>query len=173
MSSSSSNDSKLIFTAVGAALAGAAMGVAAMKLAENKNRSSAGTDHHHSSSNPDYGERRSTLIFEDLGSSERRPAGVVGSDAIIFPHNHEERMRRKIAARAQIEEDNVMPRNSVTVRVPATSANLGPGCKLPFKKIVNSGEYCFSGGQFIGNERIQNLTQPSAILLRRHNWNGS
>jgi len=36
-------------------------------------------------------------------------------------------MRRRIAARVAVEEDNMTPRQSVTVRVPATSANMGPG----------------------------------------------
>lgn len=49
------------------------------------------------------------------------------SEKVIFPHNHEEKMRRRIAARVGIEDDNSVPRNKVTVRVPATSANMGPG----------------------------------------------
>lgn len=61
---------------------------------------------------------RKSLIFEDPNDSLN----------ILFPHNHEEKMRRQIAARAAVEEDNFVPRNSVTVRVPATSANMGPGC---------------------------------------------
>ena len=136
MSSSSLDNSKLIATALGAAVAGAAMGIAAMKLSDNRKHTSSSAANNHNSSddhNQDYAQRRSTLIFEDLGNSERRTGSSVVSDAIIFPHNHEERMRRKIAARAQIEEDNVMPRNSVTVRVPATSANLGPGCKFRYR----------------------------------------
>ena len=36
-------------------------------------------------------------------------------------------MRRRIAARMTIEEENSQPRQSVTVRVPASSANCGPG----------------------------------------------
>lgn len=36
-------------------------------------------------------------------------------------------MRRRIAARVSVEEENMTPRQSVTVRVPATSANVGPG----------------------------------------------
>ena len=53
---------------------------------------------------------------------------TTGQTSILFPHNHEEKMRRTIAARALVEEDNFHPRDSVTVRVPATSANMGPGC---------------------------------------------
>jgi hypothetical protein len=52
------------------------------------------------------------------------------SEAMLFPHNHEEKMRRRIATRYTIEEENNLGRDSVTVRVPATSANVGPGCKL-------------------------------------------
>jgi hypothetical protein len=58
------------------------------------------------------------------GNLERRD-----SENLLFPHNHEEKMRRRIATRYTIEEENNTPRQSVTVRVPATSANVGPGCK--------------------------------------------
>lgn len=36
-------------------------------------------------------------------------------------------MRRRMAARVCVEDDNATPRRSVTVKVPATSANCGPG----------------------------------------------
>ena len=36
-------------------------------------------------------------------------------------------MRRRIAARVAVDEENRVPRKSVPVRVPATSANMGPG----------------------------------------------
>jgi len=49
------------------------------------------------------------------------------SEALLLPHNHEEKMRRRIATRYTIEEENNQGRDSVTVRVPATSANVGPG----------------------------------------------
>jgi hypothetical protein len=68
---------------------------------------------------------RKSLIFEDPLKNESS-----SNLNVLFPHNHEEKMRRQIAARAAVEEENVMPRRSVTVRVPATSANMGPGCKL-------------------------------------------
>jgi len=48
------------------------------------------------------------------------------SSVLLFPHNHEEKMSRRIQ-RASVEEENLNPRDSVTVRVPATSANVGPG----------------------------------------------
>jgi hypothetical protein len=101
---------KLIATAVGAAVAGAAIAVATMKLIEKPKEEVT------------LGRRRSKpYIFDD-------PMEDV--ETIVFPHNHEEKMRRRIAARVAVEEDNLTPRNSVTVRVPATSANVGPGCKL-------------------------------------------
>ena len=115
--SSSSDNSKLVVTAIGAAVAGAAIGVAAMKFSKHKSKNesippSQGRSH-----------KRSTFIYEDSSEASRN------AETLIFPHNHEERMRRRIAARAAVEEDNFVPRNSVTVRVPATSANMGPGCK--------------------------------------------
>ena len=54
-------------------------------------------------------------------------AAAVGA-AFLFPHNHEEKMHRRIATQYQIEDESSFSRESVTVRVPATSANIGPGC---------------------------------------------
>jgi homoserine kinase len=109
----SSENGKLIATAVGAAVAGAAIAVAAMKLVEKpKEQDTQGRRPRG---------RKPSYIFDD-------PMEDV--EQVIFPHNHEEKMRRRIAARVAVEEDNLTPRNSVTVRVPATSANFGPGCKL-------------------------------------------
>ena len=112
----SSDNSKLLTTALGAAVAGAALAVAAMKLTESKPTADAdlvGGDR----------PKRRSFIYED-SAMERRD-----SNTTLFPHNHEEKMRRRIAARAAVEEDNLTPRRSVTVRVPATSANVGPGCE--------------------------------------------
>ena len=112
--SSDSNSSKLLVTAVGAALGGALVSFAAFKyIAQRKELIK------HREALARAGTRRSISM-----SSEQR------SEAVIFPHNHEEKMRRRIAARVAVEEDNLTPRNSVTVRVPATSANLGPGCEF-------------------------------------------
>ena len=36
-------------------------------------------------------------------------------------------MNRKIALRSSVEQENAIPRDLVVVRVPATSANIGPG----------------------------------------------
>lgn len=119
MPSSSSETTKLVLTAVGAAVVGAAAGVFTVRMLERHK-----LDHDPSEGRP----LRSSMIFED--QSERGLAKGGKNDTIIFPHNHEERMRRKIAARASVEEENLVPRQSVTVRVPATSANMGPGCEL-------------------------------------------
>jgi hypothetical protein len=118
--SSSSDNSKLIATAIGAAVAGAAMGVATMKLLE---RNAAKQSEFPMETLAEGRKRVSSTIFEDPYEKGSNP------DTIVFPHNHEEKMRRRVMARALVEEDNVMPRNSVTVRVPATSANMGPGCE--------------------------------------------
>jgi hypothetical protein len=64
------------------------------------------------------------------------------SEAMLFPHNHEEKMRRRIATRYTIEEENNLGRDSVTVRVPATSANVGPGCKLLLFFKTNKPVHC-------------------------------
>ncbi|GMI18176.1 hypothetical protein TrLO_g9902, partial [Triparma laevis f. longispina] len=42
-------------------------------------------------------------------------------------HQHEEKMSRKVGLRASVEQENAVPRDLVVVRVPATSANIGPG----------------------------------------------
>jgi uncharacterized integral membrane protein len=111
--SDSKDSTRLLWTALGAALGGAAVSFVALKY---------------------YDQRKELLKHrEALHRSRHQPSfasstAVQRSDSIIFPHNHEEKMRRRIAARVAVEEDNLTPRNSVTVRVPATSANLGPGC---------------------------------------------
>ena len=129
---SSSSDNKLIGTAIGAAIAGAAMAIAALKLSE---RNSAAKN---AMATPPPG-KVSTYIFEDSERQDRRRSSSM--ETMVFPHNHEEKMRRQIMARAAIEEDNVMPRDSVTVRVPATSANMGPGCEC----LIN--EYLWETGR--------------------------
>jgi hypothetical protein len=107
--SSSSQDTKLLITAAAAAVAGAAMAYTALKLSEKPAAADEQT----------MRAARPSIIYD----KEERP-----SQAVLFPHNHEEKMRRRIAARVAVEEDNLTPRRSVTVRVPATSANVGPGC---------------------------------------------
>ena len=113
-----SDNSKLAWVAAGAALAGASVAVAAMKLTEKKDK-----QHDPYMQNPI---RMGTPSFIDLPEESERAD-------VSFPHQHEEKMRRRIAARTAVEEENVVPRDSVTVRVPATSANMGPGCKCMYR----------------------------------------
>ncbi|KAG7345603.1 homoserine kinase [Nitzschia inconspicua] len=134
---SQNENGKLIATAIGAAAAGAGLAVLAMKMIDSNKRD-----------NDDYPNKRAidlrphynirndnSMLISD--PSERSlsispgniPPGLNRNDSeqMLFPHNHEEKMRRRIATRYTIEEENNLPRNSVTVRVPATSANVGPG----------------------------------------------
>jgi homoserine kinase len=111
---SNSENSKLMATAAGAAIAGAALAVAAMKMTASKEETFTSL------------QKNLSFIYEDKESSSDL---VGGGSKLLFPHNHEEKMRRKIATRAIVEEENLAPRRSVTVRVPATSANMGPGCE--------------------------------------------
>jgi hypothetical protein len=112
---------KLIATAVGAAAAGAALAVVALKLIEKKEDKTNTNTIHRGAPHISYIRNE-----EDSQATLNRTS----SEALLFPHNHEEKMRRRIASRYAIEEDNTSPRNSVTVRVPASSANVGPGCTL-------------------------------------------
>ena len=123
MSSGSSNaeTTRLVLTAVGASFAGAALAIGIMSRMLNNNNNNS-DDQYNSISQR---KRSSSFIFEDPESSLIRQS----SSAVLFPHNHEEKMRRLVAARAAVDEENSLPRQSVTVRVPATSANMGPGCK--------------------------------------------
>lgn len=124
MSSSTNSDTtKLITTAVAAAAGGALLAYGAMKLSSKRSSSSSSFS---DSDKPEVLSAR-TFIFEDPEKSSGRNKSRQDSETILFPHNHEEKMRRRIAARVAVEEDNLTPRNKVTVRVPATSANVGPG----------------------------------------------
>jgi hypothetical protein len=133
MSSNSSSKETLLATAIAAATAGAAIAYTAIKLNDKKNGTSSSTS---SSSDkpkslavdPSEGRgQKNSLIY---GNNENKLTNDSRADSgILFPHNHEEKMRRRIAARVSVEEENMTPRQSVTVRVPATSANVGPGCK--------------------------------------------
>jgi hypothetical protein len=115
---SSSENTKLIATAAGAAIAGAALAMAAMKLAAPKEEEGPTLP------------RKMSFIYEEPGTSATEMLGShASSSTLLFPHNHEDKMRRAIATRAAVDEENVTPRRSVTVRVPATSANMGPGCE--------------------------------------------
>jgi hypothetical protein len=151
----SSSDGKLFATAMGAATAGAALAVMAMKMIESNNSNNINRNKNGSGNN--YGTSESTNNLLAYHADENRPirpsvimndpSDLVGegisasigaikresSEAMLFPHNHEAKMRRRIATRYTIEEENNLGRDSVTVRVPATSANVGPGCKLSEK----------------------------------------
>ena len=116
MSSSSSKTSTIVAaTAVVAATAGAAITYSALKYARKEDQ---------------VGDLRkgraskSALIYESSAADKS-----ADNREVLFPHNHEEKMKRRIAARVSVEEENMTPRQSVTVRVPATSANVGPGCE--------------------------------------------
>jgi homoserine kinase len=114
----SSDSNKLILTAVGAALGGAAISFAAFNYLQQKKELKESREALMKAYRPSF----VSSLLDDI--PEQR------SSSVILPHNHEEKMRRRIAARVAIEEDNLTPRNSVTVRVPATSANMGPGCEF-------------------------------------------
>ncbi|GMI29272.1 hypothetical protein TrCOL_g13668 [Triparma columacea] len=64
-----------------------------------------------------------TTITSGLAKSVREE----DTHAVLKPFEHEERMKRKIALRESVMSENMKPRDLVTVRVPATSANMGPG----------------------------------------------
>lgn len=72
---------------------------------------------------------RTSFIFQDpeydMGGASTH--ATTNDTAVLLPHSHEERMRRRIASRIAVEDENLQSRQSVTVRVPATSANCGPG----------------------------------------------
>lgn len=112
---------KLIYTALGAAAAGAVLAIGVMKFSGDDK------DDRPSASQKKY----TPLVFmNDVSESGEVNMSHRGSEAsLLFPHNHEEKMRRRVATRYSIEEENNTPRDLVTVRVPATSANVGPGCK--------------------------------------------
>ena len=149
---SQQDNGKLIATAMGAAAAGASLAVLAMKMIESSKNKHLNDHRRYSlgySNHYDPIQRRDlpNVIMNDpsmLMTDPSERSGSIGpgsmqksdSENLLFPHNHEEKMRRRIATRYTIEEENNLPRNSVTVRVPATSANVGPGCKCQTGKKV-------------------------------------
>lgn len=114
---SSNQNTKLIITAASSAIAGGLAAIALMKMCSTTKKSNSTVPPYRDESR----QRHSIQFVEDPDQSD--------SQRILYPFNHEEKMRQKIAARQAVEEDNSLPRNSVTVRVPATSANMGPGCE--------------------------------------------
>jgi len=125
-SSSTNNDTaKLIITA----LAASGISAALTYYLSSRNTKKKGGGGPSSSSSYPYNNLNRT-------SEPHRPSMIfqvnedVNMDAavdVLMPHSHEERMRRRIATRISVEEENSVPRSSVTVRVPASSANCGPG----------------------------------------------
>lgn len=150
---SQNDNGKLIATAIGAAAAGASLAVLAMKMIEsNRNKDNDNYYLYYPNKRaidpkPHYTlQNDNSMLISDpserSGSMSTGPAppGLNRNDSeqMLFPHNHEEKMRRRIATRYTIEEENNLPRSSVTVRVPATSANVGPGCKLDLLSVCLS-----------------------------------
>ena len=121
---SSSKDTAIYTTALAAFVAGGALAYTYTNYKSSSSSSSSSSST--SKSNSPVRPIRKSLISEQNNSSLTKAGST--SD-ILFPHNYEEKMRRRIATRVSVEEENSTPRTSVTVRVPATSANVGPGCE--------------------------------------------
>ena len=131
MSSTLSNENtKLLITATAAAVAGAAIGIGALKIFEKHEEQQFQNPHQYYDTHGIPKRPSSVKIIDDRNKDLELDESNNNSKTLLFPHNHEEKMRRRIAARVAVEEDNNLPRDSVTVRVPATSANMGPGCTL-------------------------------------------
>ena len=130
MASSQSNDHvKLAATAVIAGGIGAALGY---YFVNNSRKKKSDSSHYFANRTSLTSSSRQSFIFQDpeydLGATTSSSTGSSTADTtILMPHSHEERMRRRIAARMAVEDENSQPRQSVTVRVPASSANCGPG----------------------------------------------
>jgi hypothetical protein len=122
-SSSTSNDStKLIITALAAGGISAAL---TYYYSNRNNKKKGGGPSQHRSSSVLYPYAAApSMIFQD---EDVNIDTSLASVDVLMPHSHEERMRRRIATRISVEEENSVPRTSVTVRVPASSANCGPG----------------------------------------------
>jgi hypothetical protein len=112
--SANNQNTKLLIAAAGSAIAGSLATVALLKLYSKKPQADTNVPP------KDLRQRQSFLLLDESEQDSQR---------VLYPFNHEEKMRLKVAARQAVEEDNSLPRNSVTVRVPATSANMGPGCE--------------------------------------------
>lgn len=114
-------ESKLLATAITAAAAGATLAYAGLKLSGSiKESKSDGSNEGGLAGN------RSKVVFEVAGdNSERLTRSNSGN--VLLSFNHEKKMKKRIETRETIEEENRAPRSRVTVKVPATSANMGPG----------------------------------------------
>eukprot|EP00985_Skeletonema_marinoi_P009261 scaffold4285_cov108-Skeletonema_marinoi.AAC.2 len=124
------DNTKLATTALVASGLGAALSyLMFQRQQKSRPRSNSMTFHIPSDAPKSIGNSRTSFIFQDpeydMSSGDRQSS--VSDTTILMPHSHEERMRRRIAARMAVEDENSQPRQSVTVRVPASSANCGPG----------------------------------------------
>eukprot|EP00591_Stephanopyxis_turris_P018302 CAMPEP_0195537240 /NCGR_PEP_ID=MMETSP0794_2-20130614/47588_1 /TAXON_ID=515487 /ORGANISM="Stephanopyxis turris, Strain CCMP 815" /LENGTH=158 /DNA_ID=CAMNT_0040670907 /DNA_START=57 /DNA_END=530 /DNA_ORIENTATION=- len=120
MSGNNISDGKLLITAVTAALAGAGIAYAMTKSSDKRGTPTYTRDPHTT--------EKTAFIFDDPSNTEAiRALGHTNDTKVLLPHNHEEKMRRRIAHRVSVEEENSTSRRSVTVKVPGTSANIGPG----------------------------------------------
>lgn len=155
---SSAENTKLIATAVGAAFAGAALVYGLLQMHEKEK-----TEARRSLLSRRISSRPSFLFNDDAATAADSSEPVV-----LLPHNHEEKMRRRIAARFAVEEDNLTPRRLVTVRVPATSANVGPGCKsfitcfVMYGTTTRTSFYLLSGKKNASNNSYCYITQTIA-----------
>lgn len=140
MPSAASNNA-LITTAVLAGAAGALISYILLQIQQQKrsdNSNTKNTKKHGTSIDPNsvHGSvpeihvlnPESDLVLQDNSSDhtdEDDDEMIKSGRGAYTYNNHEEKMRRRL--RASVEEENLTPRDCVTVRVPATSANVGPG----------------------------------------------
>lgn len=114
--------------AAGSALVGAALAVGAMKMMEKKG----GGDK--VASFDKLSQDRPSIVFSAGDLHSKRSSYIFNDEeslpTILFPHNHEDKMKMRISQRVAVEQEHSLPRCSVTVKVPATTANMGPGCEL-------------------------------------------
>jgi len=115
----SNSNTKLILTAGIAAACSAAITYAILRTNRKRNESLSNASSSSSFTNPNKSIASRTSFISNTERDAPRD--------LVFPYNHEEKMRRRIAARVAVEDDNLQPRQRVTVRVPASSANMGPG----------------------------------------------
>lgn len=66
----------------------------------------------------DFDDHKPNVLGNSLGS--------ISTSDIVFPHEHEKKMLNRVSNNDEFKDENVEKRK-VVVRVPATSANLGPG----------------------------------------------
>lgn len=118
-------EANLVVTAIGAAALGAAFTFATTWFINEKKQKDSNTD------DASVRKNAASFIFQDLERAQHMKEGqsqrTSQTGTVLFPYNHEEKMKQRILHRASVEQENRAPRNSVTVKVPASSANMGPG----------------------------------------------